>query len=110
MQPIAILLAVSRENGVDHIQTHNNSINAMKFRTFLDELRIKYFYDDILLIMDNLSFHKSKAMRRRVDELGFMYTYTPAYSPMYNGIEEVISIGKHMIKKKRLDMLLNGEN
>ena len=51
--------------------------------------------------MDNLSFHKSKSMRKRMDELGFMYTYTPAYSPKFNGIEEVISIGKHMIKKKR---------
>lgn len=40
-----------------------------------------------------------------MDELGFLYTYTPAYSPKYNGIEEVISIGKHMVKKKRLDML-----
>ena len=44
-----------------------------------------------------------------MDELGFMYTYTPTYSPQYNGIEEVIGIGKQMVKKKRLEMLLNGE-
>ena len=44
-----------------------------------------------------------------MDELGFMYTYTPAYSPQYNGIEEVIGIGKHLIKKKRLQALLDGK-
>ena len=44
-----------------------------------------------------------------MDELGFMYTYTPTYSPQYNGIEEVIGMGKHMVKRERLEMLLNPE-
>ena len=60
--------------------------------------------------MDNLSLHKSRAMKKRLDELGFLYAFTPTYSPQYNGIEEVIGIGKQMIKKRRLDMLLNGNN
>jgi len=53
----------------------------MKFKCFLDELRNRNPFDDILLVMDNLSFHKSRAMKERMDELGFMYTYTPTYSP-----------------------------
>ena len=110
MTPIAIILAVSRENGLELIQTHPRSINATKFKCFLDELRNRNPFDDILLVMDNLSFHKSRAMKERMDELGFMYTYTPTYSPQYNGIEEVIGIGKQMVKKKRLEMLLNGES
>ena len=44
-----------------------------------------------------------------MDELGFQYTWTPAYSPAYNGVEEVINIGKQMIKKKRLDHILRNE-
>ena len=63
MTPIAIILAVSRENGLELIQTHPRSINAMKFKCFLDELRIRNPFDDILLVMDNLSFHKSRAMK-----------------------------------------------
>lgn len=59
--------------------------------------------------MDNLSFHKSKDIKRRMDELGFFYTYTPVYSPQYNGIEEVIGIGKSIVKKRRLNMIMNGE-
>ena len=55
MTPIAIILAVSRENGLELIQTHPRSINAMKFKSFLEELRARNPFDDILLVMDNLS-------------------------------------------------------
>jgi len=61
---------------------------------FLQSLRDMYPFDDIMLMMDNLSFHRSRGTRERMDELSFMYTYTPVYSPAYNGIEEVINIGK----------------
>ena len=62
-------------------------------------------YSDIILMMDNLSFHKSGDIQERMDELGFHYAYTPAYSPKYNGIEEVIGIGKRKVKKTRLEMI-----
>ena len=76
---------------------------------FLDNLRSKYMLDDIILVMDNLSLHKSKDVRNRMDELGFTYTYTPVYSPQYNGVEEVINIGGKIIKKRRLDSILNNK-
>ena len=42
--------------------------------------------------MDNLSVHKSFVVRDRMEELGFKCSYTPEYSPQYNGSEEVISL------------------
>ena len=48
-------------------------------------------------------------MKSRMDELGFLYAWTPVYSPQYNGIEEVINIGKQMIKKRRLEAILDNE-
>ena len=59
--------------------------------------------------MDNLSFHKSADIRERMDELGFHYSYTPAYSPQYNGIENVIGILKQAVKQKRLEVLMKNE-
>ena len=59
--------------------------------------------------MDNLSFHKSNDTKQRMDELGFYYAYTPIYSPKYNGIEEVIGIGKQLIKEKRLELIMRRE-
>ncbi len=55
----AAILAVSRENGVDHVEIHPKSINKAKFKVFLEDLRSKYRFDDIILVMDNLNFHKS---------------------------------------------------
>ena len=63
------------------IHVHDKSINKKKFFTFLETLRLKYPFEDILLMMDNLSLHKAKDTKKRMDELGFMYTYTPVYSP-----------------------------
>ena len=60
-------------------------------------------------MMDNLSMHKGNEIRARMDELGFSYTYTPVYSPQYNGIEEVINIGKKLIKDKRLELILQNK-
>ena len=104
----AIVAAVSREYGVDHIQVFRNSVTKAKFKIFLEGLRSKYPFDDIMLVMDNLSVHRSNEIKERMEALGFLYTYTPAYSPRYNGIEEVFSIAKRAIKKQRLSRLMNG--
>ena len=102
------MVPVSREYGVDHIQVFRNSVTKVKFKIFLEDLRSKHPFEDILLVMDNLSFHKSIDVKERMDALGFLYTYTPVYSPRHNGIEEVFSIAKRAIKKERLTRLLNG--
>ena len=90
------------------VSIHKKSINKKKFLMFLQDLRDKYPFDDIILHMDNISFHKSTDVKERMDELGFHYTYSPAYSPKYNGVEEVINIGKQKVKKARLDTIANG--
>ena len=55
--------------------------------------------------MDNLSVHKAGEVKERMEELGFLYSFTPAYSPQYNGIEAVINIGKMVVKKQRLELV-----
>ena len=57
------------------------SVNNEKFKIFLDELRAKYFFDDLCIYMDNLTVHTSKAIKERMNELGFAYVYSPVYSP-----------------------------
>ena len=59
-----------------------------------------------MLVMDNLSLHKSIETKERMNELGFLYSWTPVYSPIYNGVEEIINIGKQEVKKRRLEAIL----
>ena len=67
--------------GVDLLMLFDNSITINKFKIFLEELRAKYFYDDICIYMDRLSAHTSKKTIERMDELGIAYIYNPVYSP-----------------------------
>ena len=78
---IAVIVAVSRERGVEHMMQSPMSINKATFKLFLHELRQKNLFDDIAIMMDNLMVHKSKEMQERLDELGFVYQWTPVYSP-----------------------------
>jgi len=73
---------------------HDYSINIEKFKVYLDELRARYFFDDICIYLDNLNVHRSNAVKERMDELSIAYIYSPIYSPDYNPIEYVFSIAK----------------
>ena len=44
--------------------------------------------------MDNLSVHRSKATKERMDELSIAFVFGPPYSPDFNPIESVFSIAK----------------
>ena len=78
---LAVVMAVSREQGVELVDIYENSINKVKFKLFLENLRQRNLIHDVHLVMDNLSVHKSLEVKERMDELGFQYSYTPAYSP-----------------------------
>ena len=63
----AVIAAVSRENGLDHFEIFRHSVTKIKFKLFLEGLRRKYFYDDILIVMDNLPIHRSLEVKELMD-------------------------------------------
>jgi len=95
---IAVLAAISQQVGLDHIMLFDDSVNIPKFKQFIEELRAKYLAHDLCIYMDNLSVHKSNAVKERLDEIGIAYVFSPVYSPDFNGIESVFSIAKRYIK------------
>ena len=60
---VAVLAGVSAECGVDLVMTYDKSVNIQKFKIFLEELRRKYFFDDLCIYIDNLSVHTSNDVR-----------------------------------------------
>ena len=79
-----------------------DSITIEKFKIYLDNLRSKYFFDNICIWFDGLSVHRSRAIKERLDELGIECIFNPGYSPDYNPIEAVFSIFKNKIKRERM--------
>ena len=100
---------MSEQLGSDLVMLFKKSVNIEKFKVYLDELRRRYFFDDICLYIDNLSVHKSKVIRERMDELSIAYVFSPIYSPDYNPVEYVFSMAKREIKERRLKAILNDE-
>lgn len=86
-----------------------NSVNIPKFKVYIEEIRARYFYDDICLYMDNLSVHRSNLVKERLEELSIAYVFCPPYSPDCNGIESVFSILKNKLKRLRLKAVFNEE-
>ena len=95
--------------GVDHIQLFDKAVDIRKFKIFIEDLRAKYWADNIAIYLDNLSVHTSKAVKERLDEMSIPYIYSPIYSPDFNGIETVFSIAKGYIKKQRLRAIVMEE-
>ena len=71
-------------------------------------MRDKFFFEDICVYMDNLSVHRSREVKERLDELSIPYIFSPPYSPDFNPIELVFSIFKREMKVKRLTAILKG--
>ena len=56
---LAVVAAISREQGVEMAMIFPKSLNVSRFKIFLDNLRAAHPFDDIMLVMDNLSVHKN---------------------------------------------------
>ena len=51
---------------MDHIRVFKNSVNKPKFLSFLDDLKRKFPFDQMILVMDNLSVHKCRDVKNRM--------------------------------------------
>ena len=104
-----MLAGISEDGGVDLVMQFKDSIDKAKFKIFIENLRAKYFFDDICIYMDNLSVHKSNDVRERLEELSIGVVFCPVYSPDLNPIENIFSMAKDSIKKDRLRAIVNEE-
>ncbi len=54
-----------------------------------------------IVIMDNLSVHKSAWVREAIEERGCQLWFLPPYSPDYNPIEQAFSKVKNLLRKAK---------
>ena len=57
--------ALGAKNVSGLIMPFKDSVNVRKFLVFLDELRNRYFYDDICIYFDNLAVHRSHKVKKK---------------------------------------------
>jgi len=100
---ISICCAMNK-NGIVTYMSQNGAFNSQHFSSFINQL----FSDieglnreQVVLIMDNVKFHKTLAVKNLIYEKGFQLEYLPPYSPFLNPIENMFSKWKEFTKRQR---------
>ncbi len=92
-------LAALRHDRVEAPWLLEGPINGESFRLYVDQVLIPTLRPGDIVIMDNLSSHKSSAVRRAIRAAGAKLFFLPKYSPDLNPIEMLFSKLKHGLRK-----------
>jgi transposase len=77
----------------------NAPINGGLFLTYVEKVLAPTLKPDDIVIADNLSSHKGRAVRRAIRTAGARLFLLPKYSPDLNPIEQVLAKFKHLLRK-----------
>lgn len=95
----SMTLAIS-ESGIGTTMLVDGPMNGERFCAFLELMDLKV---SNVIVMDNVSFHKTRQVKNLLARLGAYPLYTPPYSPDYNPIENVFGVVKHYFKKESIN-------
>jgi transposase len=76
----------------------DGAINGELFETYIEHIFVPTLSSGEIVIMDNLSAHKSEKVRQLIEAKGSQLIFLPAYSPDLSPIEEAFSKLKAVIR------------
>lgn len=85
-------------NGCRAAMTTNGPINSSIFDTFVDWILLPKLRSGDILVMDNLSSHKSVSTLLKIESKGIEVRFLPPYSPDLNPIEKIFSKVKGILR------------
>ncbi len=98
--------AISTMRGLFHTHTFASTNNTMTFLPFLLKLKEKCQGHSCVVVMDNLSVHKTREVRQHFDK-DFQQLFLPPQSCELNPIEKVWNIIKSEWRKSSFTVLQN---
>ena len=87
--------------GIDGVRCStvvDGPVNGDIFRAFVDQVLCPVLRTGDIVVMDNLSSHKSPHVRRSIEAAGATLVYLPPYSPDYSPIEPAFSKIKQLLR------------
>jgi transposase len=98
---ISICCSINRESVILY-ESRISAYSSIHFCNYLinlfTTLRSKGMYD-VILIMDNVGFHKTDEVKNLIETSGFAFMYLPPYSPFLNPIENMFSKWKEHVRR-----------
>jgi transposase len=92
-------LAALRCDRIDAPCVVDGPINGASFELYVEKFLVPTLKLGDVVIMDNLSSHKSRRVRRAIRSVGAKLLFLPPYSPDLNPIEQVFAKLKHLMRK-----------
>ena len=59
---ISLVLAISEENGIEHYGIYKKGFDQQMFGDYLNNLSVANKHENIVILMDNCSIHKTPTM------------------------------------------------
>jgi transposase len=97
---VTLISSISLE-GMDPSMSIEGSSDTESFGLYMRQILAPSLKPGQIVLMDNLSVHKSKWVRDLVEGRGCQLWHLPSYSPDMNPIEEAFSKAKNLIRKAR---------
>ena len=73
-------------------------MDRVSFEAYVEQVLIPELNSDAIIVMDNLSAHKSKTIQKLFGDAGIELHYQPPYSPDFNPIELMWSKVKNSLR------------
>lgn len=99
-EPFSIIGAVSL-TGIVAMMYVASAVNGNIFKAYIEQLLIPKLRRGQFLILDNVSFHKSKELIELIERTGAKVVFLPPYSPDLSPIEKMWSKIKEILKRKK---------
>lgn len=93
------LVAGLRRSGMVAPMVMDGPINGDWFETYVERLLVPNLTPGDTVIMDNLSSHKRRSVREKIEAAGARLLFLPPYSPDFNPIEMAFSKLKALLRK-----------
>ena len=87
----ALLMGVSAEKEVEQYMIFKKSVTTDRFLQYLELVRRENGVQKVALFLDNLSVHRSKKARAKMEELGILPIFNIVYQCELQPIELVFS-------------------
>ena len=93
------IVAGLRLSGVSAAQLLDGSINGNGFLEYVRQVLVPTLAPGDIVVIDNLSSHKSHPVREAIEAVGAKLLFLPPYSPDFNPIEKAFSKLKALLRK-----------
>ena len=92
-------LAALRHDRIEAPCVFDGPINGERFLAYVEQCLVPTLRPGDIVILDNLTSHKGKAVRLAIRKAGAKLFFLPKYSPDLNPIEQVFAKLKTLLRK-----------